>query len=82
MRLERSNVRESLRALFGTGRFSGVEADASLLPSGGVAVEFRTEPNFFNGNITATGLPKIGPSDVQVVTRDGWSWGHCSRKRC
>jgi outer membrane protein assembly complex protein YaeT len=66
-RLERSNVRESLRALYGTGRFAEVEADASLLASGGVALEFRTKPNFFNGNITVTGLQKIGPNEVQVV---------------
>ena len=67
-RLERDNVRESLRALFETGRFADVTADASPLPSGGVAVEFRTQPNYFNGNITATGLPKAGPSNVQVVS--------------
>jgi len=66
-RLERGNVRESLRALYGTGRFAEVEADASLLASGGVALEFRTKPNFFNGNITVTGLRKAGPNEVQVV---------------
>jgi outer membrane protein assembly complex protein YaeT len=66
-RLERKNVRESLRALFETGRFARVEADATLLPSGGVAVEFRTDPNYFNGDVTVSGLPKIGPNEVQVV---------------
>lgn len=67
-RLERSIVRESVRALFETGRFAEVQADASVLPSGGVAVEFHTRLNYFNGNITASGLPKAGPSDVQVVS--------------
>ena len=66
-RLERENVRGSLRALFGTGRFAEAEAEASLLPSGGVAVEFRTKPNYFNGAVTVTGLPKIGPNETQVV---------------
>jgi outer membrane protein assembly complex protein YaeT len=65
--LERRNVRESLRVLFETGRFVEVEADATVLASGGVAVEFRSSPNYFNGNITASGLPKGGPSGVQVV---------------
>ena len=60
-------MRESLRSLFETGRFAEVEADASLLPSGGVAVEFAQQTEDFNGNIIATGLPKSGPSDVQVV---------------
>ena len=68
VRLARGNVRESVRALFETGRFAEVEADASVLPSGGVSVEFRTLPNYFNGNITAIGLPKGGPSDVQVIS--------------
>jgi len=66
-RLERDNVRRSLRALFETGRFAEAEAEASLLPSGGVAVEFRTKPNYFNGAVTVTGLPKIGPNEAQVV---------------
>jgi outer membrane protein assembly complex protein YaeT len=66
-RLERDNVRRSLRVLFGTGRFAEAEADASLLPSGGVAVEFRTKPNYFNGSVTVAGLPKIGPNETQVV---------------
>lgn len=65
--LERRNVRESLRVLFETGRYAEVEADANLLPSGGVAVEFRTKPNYFNRNVTITGLPKIGPNETQVV---------------
>ena len=67
-RLERDSVRESLRSLFATGRFAEVEADAHALPSGGVAVEFRTQPNYFNGRITASGLPKGGPNEVQVIS--------------
>jgi outer membrane protein assembly complex protein YaeT len=67
VRLERDNVRESLRLLFDSGRFAEVEVDATELASGGVAVEFRTRPNYFNGNVTVTGLPKIGPNDTQVV---------------
>jgi outer membrane protein insertion porin family len=66
-RLERRNLRESLRVLFETGRYADVEADASLLPSGGVVVEFRAKPNYFNGSVTVTGLPKIGPNESQVV---------------
>ncbi|HVJ05557.1 MAG TPA: outer membrane protein assembly factor BamA [Candidatus Saccharimonadales bacterium] len=66
-RLERRNVRKCLRVLFDTGRFAEVEADATVLPSGGVAVEFRTKPNYFNGNVTVTGLPKVGPSETQVI---------------
>jgi outer membrane protein assembly complex protein YaeT len=66
-KLGRRNVRESIGVLFDTGRFAQVEADASILPSGGVSVEFRTRPNYFNGNVTVSGLPKIGPTETQVV---------------
>jgi outer membrane protein assembly complex protein YaeT len=66
-RLERSNLRESLRLLFESGRFAEVVAEASPLPSGGVAVEFRTQPNYFNRGVTVSGLPKIGPNETQVV---------------
>jgi outer membrane protein insertion porin family len=66
-RLERDKVRDSIRLVYRSGRFATVEADASLLPSGGVAVEFRSRPNYFNGNVTATGLPKGGPNESQVV---------------
>jgi len=66
-RLERGRVRESLRVLYESGRFAEIEAEGHPLPSGGVAVEFRTKPNYFNGNVTVIGLPKIGPNETQVV---------------
>jgi outer membrane protein assembly complex protein YaeT len=66
-RLERGRVRECLRVLYDSGRFQEVEAEAKLLPSGGVAVEFHTKPNYFNGNVTVTGLAKAGPSETEVV---------------
>jgi outer membrane protein insertion porin family len=67
-RLERGTLRDSLRVLYQSGRFAEVEADVTLLPSGGVAVEFRTKLNYFNGNVTVTGLPKGGPNESQVVS--------------
>jgi outer membrane protein assembly complex protein YaeT len=67
-RLERVKLRDSLRELYRSGRFAQVEADATVLSSGGVAVEFRTRPNYFNGNVTVTGLPKGGPNESQVVS--------------
>ncbi|MGC2211057.1 MAG: POTRA domain-containing protein [Candidatus Korobacteraceae bacterium] len=74
-RLERDKVRESLRALYRSGRFAEVEADVTVLPSGGVVVEFRTKPNYFNGNVTVTGLPKGGPNDSGVVSSAGLELG-------
>ena len=67
-RLERGKLRESLRVLYRSGRFAELEADAQLLPSGGVAVEFRATSRYFNGPVTVSGLPKGGPGETQVVS--------------
>jgi len=68
MPLERETLRESLQLLFDSGRFAKIEADAESLSSGEVTLEFRTEPNYFNGNVTVSGLPKSGPGENQVVS--------------
>jgi outer membrane protein insertion porin family len=74
-RLDRGKLRESLRVLYQSGRFADVEADATLLTSGGVAVDFRTKPNYFFGNVTVTGLPKGGPNDSQAISTAGLELG-------
>src|SRR5208282_75702 len=58
-----------------SGRFAEVVADATVLPSGGVTVEFRTKPNYFNGKVTVTGVPKGGPNESQVVSTAGLTLG-------
>ena len=65
--LSRAALRESLRQLYESGRFEQIEAAASVLPTGTVALEFHARLNYFNGLITASGLPKGGPSDIQAV---------------
>ena len=40
------NVRASIQALYNTGRYSSVEADASATPDG-TSLTFRVRPNFF-----------------------------------
>ena len=65
--LDRESLRATMRLLFASGRFATVEADVTLLDSGHVALEFRTTPNYFNGVISVSGLPKNGPSDVQTI---------------
>jgi len=67
-RLQRDKLRESLRMLYRNGRFAELEVDAKLLPSGGVAVEFRSKPRYFSGSVTASGFPKGGPGESQVVS--------------
>ena len=63
--LSRDQVRESIRALFATGRFADIQAEVE--PSaGGVALTFVTLPNFFVGAISVEGAPSR-PNFNQIV---------------
>jgi outer membrane protein insertion porin family len=63
--LDRSQVRESLRALYATGRFADIQAEA--VPSGdGVALTFSTSQNYFVGGVTVEGAP-ARPNENQVL---------------
>ncbi|MDR3764586.1 MAG: POTRA domain-containing protein [Acidobacteriota bacterium] len=65
--LDRESLRLALQRLFASGRFAAVEAEVTLLDSGRVALEFHTQPYYFNGEVTVSGLPRNGPSDVQAI---------------
>lgn len=63
--LDRDRVRESIRALYATGRFADIQAEVA--PSGeGVALTFVTSPNFFVGAVRAQGAP-TRPTANQIV---------------
>jgi outer membrane protein insertion porin family len=63
--LSRDQVRESIRTLFGTGRFGDIQAEVT--PSGiGVTLTFDTSPNFFVGGISVDGAPNR-PNFNQIV---------------
>jgi outer membrane protein insertion porin family len=63
--LSRDQVRESIRTLFGTGRFGDIQAEVA--PSGnGVTLTFDTSPNFFVGGISVDGAPNR-PNFNQIV---------------
>jgi outer membrane protein assembly complex protein YaeT len=49
--LDREQVRASIRALYATGRFADIRAEADR-SAGGVIVSFVTDPNFFVGVVT------------------------------
>lgn len=54
--LEREQVRESIRALYATGRFADIQAEVA--PSGdGVVLTFVTSANFFVGAVNVEGAP-------------------------
>ena len=54
--LDRVRVRDSIRALYATGRFADIQAEVS--PSGeGVVLTFTTSANFFVGAVQVEGAP-------------------------
>jgi outer membrane protein insertion porin family len=64
--LDRDNVRDSIRVLFGTGRFADIQAEAA--PSGdGVVLTFTTSANFFIGAVNVEGAPPNRPTPNQIT---------------
>ena len=64
--LGREQIRESIRALYSTGRFADIQAE--VIPAGnGVVLTFVTSLNFFVGAIDVEGAPSH-PNANQIVT--------------
>ncbi|MCB1018325.1 MAG: BamA/TamA family outer membrane protein, partial [Acidobacteria bacterium] len=71
--LDPADVRNSIVALFDTGRYANIEVDG--LPEGdGVALVFRTETNRFVGDVEVTGVP-APPQLNQLVNATGLRLG-------
>lgn len=63
--LQRDSIRESIRALYATGRFADIQAEVA--PSGeGIALTLVTSPNFFVGAVKAEGAP-THPTANQIL---------------
>ncbi len=63
--LDRNRVRDSMRALFATGRFADIQAE--VVPSGeGVVLTFTTSANFFVGAVEVEGGP-TRPTSNQIM---------------
>ncbi|HEY3972600.1 MAG TPA: POTRA domain-containing protein [Candidatus Sulfotelmatobacter sp.] len=63
--LDRGHIRDSIRVLYGTGRFADIQAE--IAPSGnGVRLTFATSPNFFIGAVNVEGAP-TRPTPNQIV---------------
>lgn len=66
--LDRNELRESIRVLYETGRFSSLHVEASPAKDGGVTLLFVTTENYFNGDVSVVGLnPKTTPKPHQLV---------------
>jgi outer membrane protein insertion porin family len=71
--LDRGLVRDSIRALYATGRFADIQAEAA--PSGdGVILAFTTSANFFVGAVDVEGAP-TRPTSNQIVNASKFQLG-------
>ena len=59
--LDREALRESIRVLYATGRFSSLHVEALAEKDGGVTLTFVTTENYFNGDVSVEGLNKKTP---------------------
>jgi len=71
--LDRGRVRDSIRALYSTGRFADIQAEVT--PSGdGVRLAFTTSANFFVGAVDVDGAP-ARPTMNQIVNASKFQLG-------
>ena len=72
--LDRTRVRDSIRALYATGRFADIQAEVA--PSGdGVTLTFPTSANFFVGAVDVEGAPNR-PNRTRSSTRRNSNWAN------
>ncbi len=64
--LDKYKVRESVQALYNTGRFALIQVEAKRTSANELTLVFSTQENFFYGSILSSGAPSR-PSDSQLV---------------
>lgn len=64
--LDKYKVRQSVQALYNTGRFADIQVEAQRDPKGELVLIFDARENYFFGSIRVEGAPSR-PSDTQLV---------------
>jgi len=64
--LDREQIRQSIQALYATGRFTDIRAEAEHSANGGVQLSFVTTPSYFVGEVRIEGNPDR-PTASQIV---------------
>jgi outer membrane protein insertion porin family len=64
--LDRDKLRQSLRAMFATGRYATLDAACQKISEGRIRLSFVSEPNYFVGGISVEGTPGR-PTESQVI---------------
>ena len=69
--LDREALRESIRVLYSTGRFSSLHVEASPAREGGITLTFVATENYFNGDVNIDGLNKKTPPKAHQLVYAG-----------
>jgi outer membrane protein assembly complex protein YaeT len=72
--LDRDKVRDSIRTLYGTGRFADIQLEAERSGDQFVSLVFVTVPNYFVGNVTVENTPPR-PNTNQIVNASKFQIG-------
>jgi outer membrane protein insertion porin family len=72
--LTRENLHEAMQALYATGRFSDIQAEADRTDTAGVRLRFLTVGNFFVGMVRIEGV-SVNPSANQVASSTRFQLG-------
>jgi outer membrane protein insertion porin family len=66
--LDRDALRESIKVLYSTGRFSSLHVEAAAAQPDGITLTFAATENYFNGDVNVDGLnTKTPPKPHQLV---------------
>jgi len=72
--LSRDLIRQSIQAIYDTGRVADVQVQAERTPDGQVDLTFVVAPNYFVGDVRAEGAPDR-PSEAQIVNASKFQLG-------
>jgi outer membrane protein assembly complex protein YaeT len=72
--LDRAEIQNSIRGLYGTGLFDYIAVEAKR-SDGGVDLTFVVTKNYFIGAVNVEGLPKRGPAPAQLVNASNLELG-------
>jgi len=65
--LTRDALHDAMQALFATGRFADIQAEAERAHTAGVRLRFLTQPNYFVGQVFVEGA-SVNPTPNQLAT--------------
>jgi outer membrane protein assembly complex protein YaeT len=66
--LNRNKLKESIQALFQTGKFSDVKVQAERAPNAEVTLVFVAKENYFVGGVSIVGTPHAPPTYNQLIS--------------